>query len=224
MFSSILDTAAGTLSAADAFICLGGALALGFIISVAYMVCGAHTKSFAVTLTLLPVIVQVVIMLVNGNLGAGVAVLGAFSLVRFRSVPGSAREICAIFLAMAAGLAAGMGYIAFAAVVVVVVCAVFVLLSKTRFGEHKEQGKELKITIPETLDYTEVFDDIFQKYTKEVTLIKAKTVNLGSMFELKYEIKFKPDINEKQFIDEIRCRNGNLTVACGRLQSQKEEL
>lgn len=224
MFSSILDTAAGTLSVTDAFICLGGALILGFIISGAYMMCGAYTKSFAVTLTLLPVIVQVVIMLVNGNLGAGVAVLGAFSLVRFRSVPGSAREICAIFLAMAAGLATGMGYIAFAAVVVVAVCVVFVLLSKTSFGEQAGRGRELKITIPETLDYTEVFDDIFQKYAQEVALIKAKTVNLGSMFELKYEIKFKPDVNEKQFIDEIRCRNGNLTVACGRIQTHKDEL
>ena len=152
------------------------------------------------------------------------AVLGAFSLVRFRSVPGSAREISALFLAMAAGLATGMGYLIFSAVMVVLVCAVFVALSRTKFGEGRQCLKEVRITIPEALDYTEVFDDIFKKYAREVSLIKVRTVNLGSMFELRYEIEFKPGINEKQFIDEIRCRNGNLTVACGRIQAQKEEL
>ena len=163
-------------------------------------------------------------MLVNGNLGVGVAVLGAFSLVRFRSVPGSAREISALFLAMAAGLATGMGYLIFSAVMVVLVCAVFVALSRTKFGEGRQCLKEVRITIPEALDYTEVFDDIFKKYARKVSLIKVRTVNLGSMFELRYEIEFQPGINEKQFIDEIRCRNGNLTVACGRIQAQKEEL
>lgn len=224
MLNSIIDAAAGAVSVYEVLACIGTAIILGFIISGAYMACGAYTKSFAIALTLLPVIVQVVIMMVNGNLGVGVAVLGAFSLVRFRSVPGSAREICALFLAMAAGLATGMGYLIFSAVMVVIVCAVFVLLSRTKFGEGRQGLKEVRITIPESLDYTEVFDDIFEKYTLEVSLIRVQTVNLGSMFELRYEMKFKPGINEKQFIDEIRCRNGNLTVACGRIQAQREEL
>ena len=162
--------------------------------------------------------------MVNGNLGTGVAVLGAFSLIRFRSVPGNAKDIACIFFSMAVGLATGMGYITFAALITVVVSVFYMLLSKTKFGESESPEKELKVIIPENLDYTEIFDDLFTKYTKKSSLEKVKTTNLGSMYELSYHILLKDKKQEKAFIDEIRCRNGNLTVICARAQSIKEEL
>ena len=168
--------------------------------------------------------VQMVIMMVNGNLGTGVAVLGAFSLIRFRSVPGSARDIAAIFFSMAVGLATGMGYLTFAGMAVLAVGLLLLLLSKTSFGEMKVPEKELKILIPEDLDYTEVFDDIFAPYTSSVSMERVKTTNLGSMYELYYRIRLKDPAREKEMIDQIRCRNGNLTIVCGRCQTVREEL
>ena len=173
-----------------------------------------------------PALVQVVIMMVNGNLGAGVAVMGAFSLVRFRSFPGSSKEICVVFFAMAIGLATGMGHLAFAVFFTIILSLLLLLLCRSPFGELHAvpTEKELRITIPEDLDYPHIFDDLFEKYTNRVTLERVKTTNLGSMFELTYHIRLKKAVQEKAFLDDLRCRNGNLTIVCGRISSVKEEL
>ncbi len=218
MFTSIIASVTGSLTIETALICTIVSLVLGGIIAAIYMTQGTYSKNFILTLILLPALVQAVIMVVNGNLGAGVAVMGAFSLVRFRSIPGSSKEISSIFFAMVVGLATGMGYITYAVLITVIVGLALFLLSRFSFGEKKNTKKELRVTIPENLDYTEIFDDIFKKYTKETTLTKVKTTNLGSMYELYYEIELLDTVKEKEMIDDIRCRNGNLTIICGRIQ------
>lgn len=197
-------------------ICTAVSLVLGIGTALVSMFKTRCTQSFAVALAILPAVVQMVIMLVNGNIGAGVAVAGAFSLVRFRSAPGSAREIGAIFLAMAIGLATGMGYVVLAAIFFVVIAAVMLLLTALNFGRQNESERILKITIPENLDYEGLFDDLFDKYTKSHTLIKVRTSNLGTLYELHYRIVLKSKQVPKSFIDDIRCRNGNLNIVCGR--------
>ena len=224
MFTSILNSAEGVLSIGEAGICLMAALVFGFFIALTYMSCGTYTKNFVVTLVTLPVLIQIVILMVNGNLGTGVAVLGAFSLIRFRSVPGTSREITNIFFAMAAGLAAGTGYLSFAAFMVIVLCSIQLILYKTSFAQDNEGERSLKITIPENLDYEGIFDDIFKNYTKMAQLERVRTTNLGSMFELQYQIKMKKEKREKEMIDDIRCRNGNLTIVCQRAGIGREEL
>lgn len=223
MFNSILNETVATLSVTDAFLSMAVAIVLGLVIAFTYMASSSYSKNFLITLVLLPVLVQIVIMLVNGNLGTGMAVLGAFSLVRFRSVPGSSKEIAFIFFAMAIGLATGTGYITFALAATVLICPVFFLLAKSNFGETKATCRSLKVTIPDDLDYTEIFDDIFASYTRSVSLDKIKTTNLGSMFELHYHIQLKSAKDEKAMIDEIRCRNGNLTIICSRNQPTTTE-
>lgn len=223
MFESILDT---TLSFdfSGAMICTLCSLIFGVIIALAYKMQDKASKNLLVSLTLLPVIVQVVIMLVNGNLGAGVAIMGAFSLIRFRSAPGSSKEIVAVFLAMAIGIATGMGYVAFGGVMTVVICLALVLFAKTNIFGKTGSEKQLKVTIPENLDYSGIFDDIFEKYTTSNSLEKVKTTNLGSMYELVYKITERDEKLEKQMIDEIRCRNGNLTIICGKVPANGEVL
>lgn len=223
MFDSILTGVQGSLSIQQALFCTLTSLVLGFIISCIYMLLGNFNKNFVITLTLLPAIVQLVIMMVNGNVGTGVAVLGAFSLVRFRSVPGSSKEIVSIFFSMSVGLATGMGYLSFAVLIVFSVGLVFLILGKTPYGEQRVKEKDLRITIAENLDYTEIFDDIFAKYTKKYSLCRVKTINLGSLYELNYHILLKSEKEEKEMIDAIRCRNGNLTIICGRISSLSEE-
>lgn len=186
-------------------------LGTGILIAASYMFKTRTSKSFAATLALLPALVCVVIMMVNGSIGAGVAVAGTFSLVRFRSAPGTAKEITAIFLAMAAGLICGMGYFVYAAAFTAVLCAAMLLLKFTGFGETKDQ-KELHITIPEDLDYEGVFDDIFEQYTLEKKLISVRTTDMGSLFRLKYTVTIKNGKSEKEFIDKLRVKNGNLPI------------
>lgn len=224
MFTSILSSATGTLTIADALICTVTSLVLGFIISIVYMSKWNRSKNLATTLVLLPALVQTIIMLVNGNLGTGIAVMGAFSLVRFRSVAGTSKEICSIFFAMAVGLATGMGYISYAIMITIIVSLVMYLLTKFNFGDTKAEERKLKIVVPENLNYTEIFDDIFEKYTNRNTIIKSKTINLGSLYEITYEIELKDKTKEKEMIDEIRCRNGNLTINCARIGGTGEEL
>jgi hypothetical protein len=221
---SILTDTQGNLTVQNALLCALVSLLLGVLIAVIYGYQGTSSKNFMVTLVMLPVLVQMIIMLVNGNLGTSVAVLGAFSLVRFRSVPGSSKEMAVIFFAMAAGLATGTGYLGFAAVMTVMIGLVFLILERTHFGETKREQKDLRITIAEHLDYTEIFDDIFRKYTNNCRLQRVKTTNLGSMYELEYYITLKDIRQEKEMIDAIRCRNGNLTIICGRRASIQEEL
>ncbi len=198
----------------DFLLCMGVALVLGLILALAYTFRTHYTKSFVITLALLPAVVCVVIMMVNGNIGAGVAVAGAFSLVRFRSVPGTAKEICTIFLGMGAGLIAGMGYLAYASLFTLVLCLIYVLYNLFDFGSRRRSAinKTLTITIPEDLNYSNVFDDIFDEYTKSRELVKVKTSNMGSMFKLTYQITLKDVTREKEMIDQLRCRNGNLEI------------
>lgn len=219
-----ISTTTTVMTTGTFILCTIISLALGAVIAFSFSIKQKKSKSFIMTLALLPVIVQVVIMLVNGNLGTGVAVMGAFSLVRFRSIPGNARDICGIFLSMAVGLATGTNHLVLAAIFTGVVCLISVIYTLSPFGEKKNTDKELTITIPESLDYTEVFDDIFDVYTKKSELISVKTTNMGSLFKLKYEITLKEGANEKQLIDELRCRNGNLEIMCTRKPTAAEEL
>lgn len=202
-------------------VCTAVSLLLGVGVALVSMFKTRCTQSFAVALAILPVVVQTVIMLVNGNIGAGVAVAGAFSLVRFRSAPGSAREIGSVFLAMAIGLATGMGYVVLAAIVFVVVAAVMLLLTALNFGGSHSFERTLKITIPENLDYDGLFDDIFEKYTRTHELVKVRTTNMGTLYELQYRIVLKSEQPPKAFIDDIRCRNGNLNIVCGRVNTDE---
>ncbi|MBP1756308.1 MAG: hypothetical protein H6Q59_2706 [Firmicutes bacterium] len=221
MLSSILSD---TLTIDIFLICILCSLVLGALLAWVHSYFNHSSKGFVITIALLPAIVQMVIMLVNGNLGTGIAVMGAFSLIRFRSVPGNAKEINSIFLAMAVGLATGTGYIAAAFLFVLIIGGASVVYSITGFGEPRQKEKELKITIPEGLDYMEIFDDLFQKYTSKSELIKAKTSNMGSLYKLEYRIKLKNPEQEKQLIDDLRCRNGNLEIACGRVAFGSDEL
>lgn len=227
MFKGIFDNElTQIISVKDFLLCLGVSLLLGLIMAFAYMWRNDHTKSFLLTLALLPAVVCVVIMMVNGNIGAGVAVAGAFSLVRFRSAPGSAKEIVTIFLAMGAGLISGMGYLGFAVLFTVIMCAMFVLYNFITSGSTKigSLAKTLKITIPEDLDYTGVFDDIFAEYTKKSELVKIKTTNMGSMFRLTYNVTLRDASKEKQMIDKIRERNGNLEIMLSKQETHAAEL
>lgn len=224
MLTSILDTTTGTYQVGSALICTGAALLLGLIIALVYMSDGKYSKNFTVSLVILPALIQSIITMVNGNLGTSVAVLGAFSLVRFRSVPGNSKDISYIVFAMAVGLATGVGFVSFAALMTLVIGITFLVLSKTKFGEQKNLEKELKITIPEDIDYTSIFDDLFAKFTKKISLEIVKTTNLGSMYELHYKVILKDNNEEKKLIDELRCRNGNLPIVCGRPKMNKEEL
>ncbi len=218
----MLDTILGTEITLTAFlICTGVSLVLGLCTALLCMYKSSYTQSFAVTLAMLPAIVQVVIMLVNGNIGAGVAVAGAFTLVRFRSVPGTAREIGMIFLAMAIGLATGMGYVALAALFFLIMTVFVLLLSALRFGAGQANERELKITIPENLDYDGLFDDLFQKYTRSAHLERVKTTSMGTLYELDYRIVLREAQVPKAFLDELRCRNGNLNIVCGKVATKE---
>ena len=205
------------LNTTDFIIYIAVALGLGIVIAASYMFKTKTSRSFLATLTLLPALVSVVIMMVNGSIGAGVAVAGTFSLVRFRSAPGTAREITAVFLAMATGLICGMGHFVYAGIFTAIICVAMMLLKVTGFGDSKDE-KELHITIPEDLDYEGVFDEIFDKYTSERKLISVKTSDMGSLFRLKYTVTIKNGMSEKDFIDKLRVRNGNLPIAVCVLQ------
>ena len=227
LFRGLFDTdLVAVISVTDFLLCLGCSLVLGLIMVFAYMYRTRYTKSFVITLALLPAVVCVVIMLVNGNVGTGVAVAGAFSLVRFRSVPGTAKEICTLFLAMGAGLIAGMGYLGFAVLFTLVMCAVFVLYNCLDFGAKKNAAtfKTFTITIPEDLDYSGVFDDIFAEYTRSHDLVRVKTTNMGSMFKLTYNVELTDATREKEMIDKLRCRNGNLEIAVSKQETVGTEL
>ena len=216
MLNSILGT---ELTLTSFLICTGVSLLLG--VGTALVAGSRSTQSLAVTLAILPAVVQAVIMLVNGSIGAGIAVAGAFSLVRFRSAPGTAREIAAIFLAMAIGLATGMGYVGLAALLFLILAGAMLALTALRFGQKEDAGRILKITIPEDLDYDGLFDDLFERYTTAHTLEKVKTTNMGTLYELRYRITLRQEPVPKVFLDELRCRNGNLNITCCREESHE---
>jgi len=208
MFSSIIS---GSLTISSFIICVITAIILGMVVAVVHMKTTKTNQSFTESLVILPVLVTVVILLVNGNLGTSVAIAGAFSLIRFRSIPGNAKEIVNVFFAMVIGVAVGTGYIGFACIFTLITCMMLVFLYIIKFGEDNHE-KLLKIAIPEDLDYENVFDDTFNKYLNKYTLKQSKTINMGSVFELTYIIDIKKDISEKEFIDDLRIRNGNLKI------------
>lgn len=217
VFKNIFEEADGSslITMKDFLICIGVALVLGLVMAIVYTIKARYTKSFVVTLAMMPAIVCVVIMMVSGSLGAGIAVAGTFSLVRFRSAQGTAKEIGAIFLAMAVGIACGMGYPVFAGTFALIMCVVNILYTVTKFGEnnYSELKKTVSITVPEDLDYTEIFDEVFEKYTSEVCLKRVKTTNLGSLNRLTYDVTMKETGMEKAMIDDLRVRNGNLEIS-----------
>ena len=225
IFSNVLSaSSSSTFSVTGFLLCMLCSLVLGLAIAWCYTYKNTYSKSFVITVALLPAIVQAVICLVNGNLGTGVAVAGAFSLIRFRSVPGSARDIGTIFLAMAAGLATGVGYIGIAVLFVLIIEVVNLAYMQLGFGDMKSGTRDLKITIPESLDYTSVFTDLFRKYTTSSELLQVKTSNMGSLYKLYYRVCIKDMSKEKEMINELRCRNGNLEITCGMIATPREEL
>lgn len=227
IFRGIFDTdMTSAISLADFLLCVGSALLIGLILAGFYMYRTRYTNSFVATLALLPAVVCVVIMMVNGNVGTGVAVAGAFSLVRFRSAPGSAKEIGAIFLAMGTGLIVGMGYLGYAFLCALVLGFFSALYSGLDFGSQNRNSlyKTLHITIPEDLDYADVFDPILKQYTSEYELIAVKTTNMGSLFRLTYNLKLSSVGKEKEMIDKLRCRNGNLEITVSKQETVIGEL
>ena len=197
-------------------ICLLSALALGVLNALVFSFRSEHSGNLPFALVLVPPIVTLVIMMVNGNIGAGLGVAGAFSLIRFRSAPGTARELSGLFTGTAIGLACGMGYVGIAALFFLIVAAAVLVLTMIQFGEKSRSYRNLRITIPENLDYDGLFDDIFEKYTTDHVLQKVKTTNMGTLYELQYDIVLKSNEIPKKFIDELRCRNGNLNITCNR--------
>ena len=213
MLNSILGS---ELTLVSFLICTAVSLLLGVGTALVSMYRSRTTQSFAVTLAILPAVVHSFGGANAVILGAGVAVAGAFGLVRFRSAPGTAKEIGALFLAMAIGLATGMGYVWLAVMVFAIVSAVMLLLTAVNFGGADEHERVLRITIPESLDYDGLFDDLFEKYTKSCVLERVKTSNMGTLYELTYRVTLPDDHAPKAFLDELRCRNGNLNITCGR--------
>lgn len=227
IFSGIFDTSTQTVVSPLKFIlCIGTSLLIGLLLATVHTYKSRYTKSFVITLALLPSVVCVVIMMVNGNVGAGVAVAGAFGLVRFRSVPGTAKEIGSIFLAMGTGLAAGMGYLAYALLFAIIINLANIIYNYTGLGGREKSAGEriLRVTIPEDLDYSDMLDDLLREFTKDWELLSVRTTNMGSLFKLTYQLTLKNSGDEKKFIDEIRCRNGNLEISSSRQETIAGEL
>ena len=212
MFNSIFDSTTTGLSVTTGLICAGVALLLGIVIAITHMKTSQTTKGFLTTLATLPLLVMAVMIMINGNLGTSIAILGAFSLIRFRSIQGKAKDLLSVFFAMMVGLACGMGHILFAVIITLIAVVAIVFFSLSNFFEPNKKQRVLKIIVPEDLDYDEVFDEIFNKYTSRAELVRMKTTNMGSLYKLTYDITIKNGIKEKEFIDEIRTKNCNLKV------------
>ena len=212
MFNSLFDTAATGLDIKTALICAGASLLLGLAIAITHMKTSQTTKGFLTTLAVLPLLVMAVMIMINGNLGTSIAILGAFSLIRFRSIQGHAKDLLSVFFAMMIGLALGMGHLLFAAVITAIGIIAIVFFSYTHILEPNAQARVLKVVIPEDLDYDDVFAEIFKKYTSSAKLIETKTMNMGSLYKLTYDIKLRHGIKEKEFLDEIRVKNCNLKI------------
>lgn len=227
LFKGIFDTdMTRVISVSDFLLCIGCSLVIGLILAAMYMYRTRYTKSFVITLAILPTVVCVVIMMVNGNVGTGVAVAGAFSLVRFRSVPGTAKEIGVLFLAMGTGLITGMGYLGCAFLFAIILSGISVLYSYFDFGVRKNGNlyKTLRITIPEDLDYSGVFEELLQSYASSWELVQVKTTNMGSLFRLTYNLTLNNANSEKELIDKLRCRNGNLEISVSKQETTVSEL
>ena len=197
---------------------IGAAVILGLIIGAVYMyICrrDGYGKNFIVGLVILPAVVAAVILLIGSNVARAFSMAGAFALVRFRSAPGNAKDIAVVFFAMASGLACGLGYVTFACAFVILMLVVLVVLNLQHFGDDRSGSKQLKLTVPENLNYSHVFDEVFEKYTTQSTLRRVRTTNMGTMYELTYSVSMKRNADEKEFIDHLRMRNGNLNITLG---------
>ncbi|MBR1457522.1 MAG: DUF4956 domain-containing protein [Oscillospiraceae bacterium] len=225
-FSGIYNSGTDTLTVGVFFIILFSALLIGALQALVYLHNNRCSRSFAVTLAMLPAVVATIILMVSGSIGAGVAVAGTFSLVRFRSAPGSAKEIAAVFISMAAGLACGMGCPGLAALFALIMCLADTFYARVGFGGRKgdELRKTLQITVPESLEYAGAFDDIFEMYTTDARMVRVKTTNLGSLNRLTYELTLRESGSEKNMIDALRCRNGNLEINLSAQATEPAEL
>lgn len=227
VFSSVLagvESAAVDISATGFSACCAASLVLGAAVACIYMLRHTYSKNFVVTLALLPVIVQMVIMLVNGNIGAGIAVIGVFNLVRFRSIPGSAKDIGSVFLAMAVGLATGMGFIGLAVLFVAVVAVANLVYVLSPFGGKARIDKTLRIVVPEDFEYEGAFDGVLSRFASEHELVSVETTNMGSLYQLEYRVRLLRDGEQKKLLDEMRCHNGNLKVSLATTAGAKEVL
>ena len=224
MFNSIFDTNTAGMEITTALIAAGAAILMGLVLAIVHKLTTRNTtKGFLVTLTVLPVLVMAVMVMINGNLGTSIAILGAFSLIRFRSMRGNARNLLSIFFAMMIGLSCGMGHVLFGAVMTVIGVVAIAFFAMTPILEPSRKEKILKIVVPEDMDYTEIFDDVFSKYLSRADLITAKTVNMGSLYDLTYSVRVKSGAKEKEMLDEIRVKNCNLKVSLSQ-PVQEEEL
>lgn len=230
MFDTIFETNPSTgvvenVTLTQGIISIAVAFVIGLIISITYMKSNkTYSRNFANSLIIIPALISVVITLINGNQAASLATIGAFTLIRFRSIQGTSRDLAYILFSMTVGLSTGMGYLLFAVILAVIVCAVMFLLSYADYGVPSTEQKDLRITIPENLDYNDIFDDIFRKYTKSAELMRVKTTNLGSMYELQYHVVITDPATEKEMIDAIRTKNGNLNIILGKMNFNKEAL
>ncbi len=227
LFTSVLGTtesAAAAVTSAGFAACTLASVVLGLAVAFIYMYRHSYSKNFVITLALLPLIVQVVILLVNGNLGVGVAVMGVFNLVRFRSIAGTAKDIGSVFLAMAIGLACGMGFIGMAALLTVAVGVLNLVYVATPFGRARGSKRILRVTVPEDLEYHGLFDDVLGRYASNFELTSVETTNMGSLYQLEYALSLREAGSEKALIDEVRCLNGNLKVVLGLVPANREVL
>ena len=225
LFNSINSGSSIEINTLNIILSMAAALVFGLVISLTYIAThkDRHQQSFAITLTMLPIILTVIILFVGSNVARAFSLAGTLSIIRFRSAPGDPEDIGYIFFDIAAGLACGVGLFGWGALFVIILCLFMLLITKLDFGRPKTTAKQLKITIPENLDYEGVFDEIISKYTTSYSLDRVKTTDLGSLFELRYSLKMLKGANEKEFIDELRTRNGNLNITCSKV-SEKETL
>ena len=221
LFSSIFTS---TFTLGQFLIAVLASMVLGFVVSIYYMFRNTYSKSFVPSLILIPAIECVVIIMINGNMGAGIAVAGSFALIRFRSARGSAKDLTAIFMAMAIGIICGTGYIGIAVLFTLIVCVVGMFLSFVKYGEGDGKMRYLKITVPENLNYDEAFEEVLDNYCSSYEIEKVKTLSLGSLFRVDYSIVMKDTSKIKAMIDDLRIRNNNLEIVCGKEAVSKEEL
>ncbi len=227
MFDSLISSTDGTVAVGESLICILVSLALGAVISVTYVLFMKKkgvSEHFTLTMVVLPAIVTAVIIMVGSNVARAFSLAGIFALIRFRSVPGDAKDIAFVFLAATVGLTNGMGYIGFGALFTLILCTAFLTFGHICQKFFKDSSKQLKILIPEDMNYQQVFDDLMKKYTQSYELERVKTTNLGSLFELTYKINVDDTYNEKEFIDELRCRNGNLNISISKTEQKTQQL
>ena len=222
MLETIISSTTGeSFTLVNALLVIGSSILLGFVISLAYMYTHkreGYTPSFTITLIMLPVIISIIILLVGNNVARAFSLAGAFSIIRFRSTPGDTKDISYIFFTLAVGLASGMGYVGYAVIFTIILCAVMIILDSLNFAMPKSKAMVLKITVPEDLNFEGVFDEILNTNTTSWNMVKVSTRDFGALYELNYSIHLKNDVNQKKFIDSLRVRNGNLNISltsCG---------